>query len=221
MFSPSRVGHRCGVQREHDDNVRVADRWVFLAELFVVLIGLSASRRARIFPCRLLTMRSPGKHLGGDRVVQWRYGNSPSTCTPGSETVLDFRCVRLYGRLSCQVVRLMYHARLTFVAAPKYRGSTWSRVHHSAMGASEANIHEEYDFPFVRSHVFGTLVCGPRQTFRSEHCRGGHVAMVFLVLFRRVESIWRRVSAPTHEHARRCLVLGRPPGLSFHLHCAT
>ena len=34
----------------------------FLAELFVVLVGLRASRRAGIFPCRLLTMRSPGKH---------------------------------------------------------------------------------------------------------------------------------------------------------------
>ena len=44
------------------------------------------------------------------------------------------------------------------------------------MGAIEANIHEEYDFPFVRSHVFGTLVCGPRLTFRSEHFGGGHVA---------------------------------------------
>ena len=61
MFLSSRVDHRCGVQREHDDNVRVSDRWVFLAELFVVLIGLIASRRARIFPCSLLTMRSPGK----------------------------------------------------------------------------------------------------------------------------------------------------------------
>ena len=27
-----RVGHHCRNQREHDDNVRVADRWVFLAE---------------------------------------------------------------------------------------------------------------------------------------------------------------------------------------------
>ena len=55
---PSRVGHRCGVQREHDDNVRFADRWIFLAELFVVLIGLRASRRALIFPCRLLTLQA-------------------------------------------------------------------------------------------------------------------------------------------------------------------
>ena len=42
-----------------------------------------------------------------------------------------FRCVRLSGRLSCQVVRLMYHARMTFVAAPKYRSSNYHRCQRS------------------------------------------------------------------------------------------
>ena len=80
MFLPSRVGHHCGVQQEHDDNIRVADRWVFLAELFVQC-GLQANNEEEIAWCS-------GGTATPRRLALWarrpRFSTSIDWDTPGS-----------------------------------------------------------------------------------------------------------------------------------------